>query len=196
MPHITTQRGATGAAIFSATTAGGRVELFWLGAGSGLFLLFGGNPVRIEHRSADGQYATLVEARKAATAFIETLTPEPVQVEEIPAWSRQPDPAELVEEQERQSAVDELNRRARESREANERAMAELVDECRVSFDIHWCDTHNAVKPEGMRCTARSIESAQLVKELDRQSMRDMENAHAHGYHADLPREGCPECRS
>jgi hypothetical protein len=37
---------------------------------------------------------------------------------------------------------------------------------CKVSFDIHWCDTHRAVKPEGMACAGVSAESAALVAEI------------------------------
>jgi len=114
MTTLNTQRGATGAAIFSGKTAAGQlVELFWIGARSGLFLLFGEQLVRIEHRSADGEYETLAEARKAAAAFIEAVS----------------------------------------------------ADECSTSFDMHWCDKHHAVRPEGFKqCAAVDRAAAELVE--------------------------------
>ena len=62
---VTTERGATGAAIFRS----GGTELFWIGPRAGLFLIFGDRLIRVEHRTADGEYETLAEARKAAAAF-------------------------------------------------------------------------------------------------------------------------------
>jgi hypothetical protein len=64
--HVLAQRGPTGCAIFST----GSTELFWLGPGAGLFLIFGDRLIRVEHRTADGEYATFTEARKAAEAFL------------------------------------------------------------------------------------------------------------------------------
>jgi hypothetical protein len=100
MPQITTTRGATGAAIFKS----GSTELFWIGPRSGLFLLFGDKLVRIEHRSADGEFETLAEARKAAAAFMA------VDPERAAAWEAH------------QSWVREANAEARERREMSEGA--------------------------------------------------------------------------
>lgn len=32
------------------------------------------------------------------------------------------------------------------------------------------------------------------MKPITREQAQDMSHAHAEGYHAELPREGCPEC--
>lgn len=62
----------TGLTIWPLAT--GALSIVWLGPGSGLFLGFDptsaeGSMVRIEHRTADGEYATRKEAAKAARAF-------------------------------------------------------------------------------------------------------------------------------
>ena len=62
---VVVERGPTGAAIFRS----GSVELFWIGPRAGLFLIFGDRLVRVEHRTADGEYETLREAREAAGRF-------------------------------------------------------------------------------------------------------------------------------
>lgn len=74
MIKLSIQRGATGSALIRGTTAAGSsVELFWIGPGAGLYLLLAQTLVRVEHRTADGQYATLAEARGAAAAFIGSI---------------------------------------------------------------------------------------------------------------------------
>jgi hypothetical protein len=50
------------------------MSIVWPGPGSGLYLGIratepGGSMVRIEHRTADGQYDTFKQAQKAAHAF-------------------------------------------------------------------------------------------------------------------------------
>jgi hypothetical protein len=115
MATLTTERGATGAAIFRS----GSTELFWAGPRSGLKLIFGtGALVSIEHPSVDGlQPETLAEARAAAEAFI--------------------------------AAVD--------------------AGRCKTSHDMHWCDTHGAVKPDGFeRCAAVDSAVAELVDSIER----------------------------
>lgn len=71
MAHTTirTEHGATGAAVFHA----GKVAVMWLGPGAGLFLMWRGQLVRVEHRAADGQYQTVTEARQAFRRMVETF---------------------------------------------------------------------------------------------------------------------------
>ena len=51
-----------------------RLEIMWMGPGSGLFIgqatTPGGAVTRIEHRTADGSYANLKEAEAAVKAFV------------------------------------------------------------------------------------------------------------------------------
>lgn len=75
MSALSVERGVTGAAIFRARSYRwhGFERLYWNGPGARLRYMFGDALISIEHPSADGSYATFLEARKAAIAFFAEL---------------------------------------------------------------------------------------------------------------------------
>jgi hypothetical protein len=127
---LTTERGATGAAIFRGkTAAGSTTELLWLGPRSGLKLIVGQLLVSVEHRTADGQYETLREARAAAAAFIGSIEQpgdECLRSNADMHWcvshgADYGDGEYACEGAKRRAAVDELNERSRAHRAEQER---------------------------------------------------------------------------